>query len=158
MDRFMGTWYECYRHVKFPWTKGEASSIRFYNKKNDQYIYKYMSSQEYKGDKLNPKRTGVEAWGVLTNPDKKEGSYGLKFSMWQPSYAKHDIIDTDYETFAYIYNKDEMPFSGNTEYVFVYTRKPYSIESEEFQNICVKGKQYLEDIIPSSKGQLRSTK
>ena len=104
-----------------------------------------MNDEKNDPKNVAEERSGGEAWGSLANKNKKEGKLLLKFSVFMPTYAKYDILETDYENFVYILCKNEsMVRALRYEWVFVLTRKPLSVSSDEFKEVETNAKAFLE--------------
>ena len=63
----------------------------------------------------------ADGWGKFRG-DETEAKLGVKFSSFQPTWGKYNVIDTDYSHYALIHGCSE--FMGNVkEYAWVLTRE-----------------------------------
>ena len=63
---------------------------------------------------------------------ENEGRLGVKFSKWQPFWAKYDVIDTDYETYALVYScTDAALYGDKSEYAWILTREDISLTDDD---------------------------
>ena len=62
-----------------------------------------------------------------------------------PTWAQYDVLETDYENYAYVLSKSEGLFGAFSHtWVWVLTRKPLSVSSDEFKEVEAKAKAFLE--------------
>ena len=152
LERYLGTWYEAYRSKAFRYGTGECVTAD-YSMRPDGYIKVFNSEMKYLPDKKTldtSKRNFKEGWAYWVNPEKKEATLGVKFSIFQPWYATYNVMDTDYDTYAYIYSGSPGGWFGIGRYqlCWVLTRKPLSKDSEELKDIHDRAKNFLEAEIP----------
>ena len=97
-----------------------------YTQRDDGLIGITNSEQRYdKSGKLRQKRSYAKAKGRLADPKLNDGRLDLKFSELQPFWGNYDILETDYESYAFIYSCTNL-LGGlyRTEYAFVLSRTP----------------------------------
>ena len=69
-----------------------------------------------------------------------------------PTWAKYDILETDYENYAYVMSKsDSMIAALRHTWIWVLTRKPLSVDSDEYKEVEAKAKAFIEERIPNFK-------
>ena len=91
-----------------------------------------------------------EGWARWNNPERKEATLGVKFSIFQPVYANYDVIATDYTSFAIVYSGSPPGclFRGY-ELVWVLSRKPLTKGSTEHLDLYEKVRKICEEGIPN---------
>ena len=117
------------------------------------YIKVFNSEMKYEKDKVTlktGKRNFSEGWAYWKNPDKKEATLGVKFSVFQPVYANYNVLDTDYETFAIVYSGSQGNFLGCGRYslCWVLTREPLQKDDPKLKEIHDKCRAHLEEHVP----------
>ena len=69
-----------------------------------------------------------------------------------PTWANYHVLETDYENYAYVLSKaTSMIPALRHEWVWVLTRKPLSVSSDEFKEVEANAKAFLEARIPNFK-------
>ena len=102
LTAYKGVWYEMLRSVGNNFETGDCITAN-YTMRDDGYLRVLNSEQKRDSSgKLLP-RHYAEGWAKFRG-NETEGKLGVKFSMFQPSYANYDIVDTDYETYVLIYH------------------------------------------------------
>ena len=142
--RYLGTWYEVYRSKKFRFGRGEATTAHY--SMNGDYIRVFNSDIGYKDDgkTLQNKRNYAEGWAVWQNPERKEATLGVKFSVFQPTYAPYHIIDTDYDTFAIVLSAAERGCICNGyRYIWILSREKLTKGSKKVEALTNKVKEFL---------------
>ena len=159
INKYLGTWYEAFRSKHFRFGAGECVTAN-YSIRPDGYIRVFNSNIKYDAEgKLNNFRNKPSpGWAYQPDPEKKEGTLGVKFSVFQPFYGNYNVLETDYESFTIVYSKSDGCL-GSREYCWLLTREPLDKDSDKIKEMRAMAKDYMEKNIDGFdwEGTMRQT-
>ena len=137
MESYLGTWYELYRSNDIPkYNESGECTTAHYSAKHGDNIKVENTSQDVNPDGTYEKRVEKSPGEAgFQDPEEKNGHLKIRQSMFQP-WGSYNILMTDYENFAVIYECDNFLFdTQKIEYVWVMTRMPLNHSSKKDQAI-----------------------
>ena len=156
-ERYLGTWYELHRAKKQAFEDGECSRAVYTDRDDGKIGVENTQAPLLDGGKFGP-RNGVNGTAIQYNPEKNEGTLGVKFSKWQPVYGPYTILDTDYENFSIVHSCVSYGFFTTTTN-WILARKPLNEDDAEYADLIANAKNVLEKNLPdwTFDDQMRST-
>ena len=140
-SQYVGRWFEFRRQKELWFESGTCCYVQY-----DPLGQKQIDVHNSEYDDKKGWRT-VQANGQVSQWDS--GFVGVQFFFLQP-FADYRVVSTDYKTYAIVYSCDHLVAEAfSSEALWVLTREPLEIDSDEHKAMDAMTKKIIIERIPS---------